>query len=77
MVCWIIAEVRAGDGLLQRQHSTQQRLAAAAVSYHISRAQMQLAALIVGGNRSRAARLLGISINTARIQLRRMFAKTE
>lgn len=77
-VCWIIAEGGLVMVSFNDQHSTQQRLAAAAVLYHISPAQMQLAGLIVGGNSlvEALARLLGISINTARTQLRRMFAKT-
>ena len=76
-VCWIVAE--GGQVLVSFNdpQSTEQRLEAAAVLYHITPAQMRLAGMIVGGNSLvEAARQLGISINTARTQLRRMFEKT-
>lgn len=59
------------------EQTTEQRLAAAAVLYRITPAQMRLAGLIIGGDSLvEAARRLGVSINTARTQLRRMFEKT-
>ncbi len=76
-ICWVIAE--GGQVLVSfnDQQATQQRLAAAALLYRITPAQMRLAGLIVGGDSLvDAARGLGISINTARTQLRRMFEKT-
>jgi len=76
-ICWIIADGGLVLVSFNDQQSTEQRLAAAAVLYHITPAQMRLAGMIVGGNSLvEAARQLGISINTARTQLRRMFEKT-
>ena len=59
------------------QATEDQRLESAQSIFGMSNAQMQIAALIVGGNDLRqAADHLGISINTARTQLQRMFDKT-
>lgn len=76
-ICWIIADGGLVLVSFNDQQVTEQRLAAAAVLYRITPAQMRLAGLIVGGSSLvQAARRLGISINTARTQLRRMFEKT-
>ncbi len=59
-------------------HRTDQRLAAAAVIYGLSPGQLRLAKLVVDGHDLvEAARELGISVNTARTHLQRIFDKTE
>ena len=76
-ICWVTAEggmilVSFDDG-----HRTERRLSAASVIYRLSPGQMRLATLVVDGHDlSSAADLLGISINTARTHLQRMFDKT-
>ena len=76
-VCWIIAD---GGMILvsfNDEQTTRHRLEAAAVIYGITPAQMRLTQIIVeGGDVVAAARQLGISINTARTQLKRLFKKT-
>ena len=58
-------------------HQTDQRLAAAAVVYGLSPGQLRLAKLVVDGHDlADAARELGISVNTARTHLQRIFDKT-
>ena len=76
-VCWVSVEsdtivVSFDDG-----RQTDQRLAAAAVVYGLSTGQLRLARLVVAGHDlADAARGLGISVNTARTHLQRMFDKT-
>jgi DNA-binding CsgD family transcriptional regulator len=76
-ICWVAADssmilVSFDDG-----HRTDQCLAAAAVVYGLSPGQMRLAALVVAGHDlAGAAERLGISVNTARTHLQRMFDKT-
>ncbi|MFO1210558.1 MAG: hypothetical protein U1E40_15270 [Amaricoccus sp.] len=76
-VCWVIADsgmvlVSFDDG-----HTTERRLSAAAVVYRLSPGQARLASLIVDGcDLAMAAERLGITVNTARTQLQRMFDKT-
>ena len=76
-VCWVLVEsdkivVSFDDG-----HRTDQRLAAAAVVYGLSPGQLRLAKMVVEGHDlADAARGLGISVNTARTHLQRMFDKT-
>lgn len=73
-ICFIIADSGLVLVSFKDEQTTEQRLAAAAVLYHITPAQMRLAGLIIGGDSLvQAARRLGVSINTARTQLRRMF----
>ena len=76
-ICWVSVEsdtivVSFDDG-----HRTDQRLAAAAVVYGLSPGQSRLARQVVDGHDlAEAARELGISVNTARTHLQRMFDKT-
>ena len=62
---------------INNQRMTEERLAAAAPVYGITPAQLRLAKLIVAGHDLvDAARRLGVSVNTARTHLQRMFDKT-
>jgi DNA-binding CsgD family transcriptional regulator len=76
-ICWVIA--RNGQILvaITDRQMTEERLAAAAAVYGITQAQARVAALIVAGHDTvSAARELGVSVNTARTHLQRMFEKT-
>ena len=76
-MCWVIA--RNGMILveLNDQQLTESQLAPAAAILGLSPAQLRLAALIVSGSDLvEAARHLGISVNTVRTQLQRMFEKS-
>ena len=75
-ICWVSAE---GGMILvsfNDQRATEQRLEAAAVVYGLTPAQLRLVRLIVAGrDMVEAASDLGISVTTARTQLKRMFDK--
>jgi DNA-binding CsgD family transcriptional regulator len=76
-VCWVIA--RDGQILVafNSRHMTEERIAAAAPVYGLTPAQMRLAGLVIDGlDVVGAAQKLGVSVNTARTQLKRMFEKT-
>jgi DNA-binding CsgD family transcriptional regulator len=76
-VCWVVAESSTIHVALSNQAMMEKRLAAAAPVYGITAAQHRLAALIVAGHDLvAAAKLLGVSVNTTRTQLQRMFEKT-
>jgi DNA-binding CsgD family transcriptional regulator len=76
-VCWVIAESGMVLVSFDDRHTTERRLSAAAVVYRLSPCQARLAGLIVDGlDVAEAARQLGISANTARTHLQRMFDKT-
>ncbi len=62
---------------LRDQDRSRNAVAPAAMAFGITPAQARLASLIVDGkDLVEAAAILGISVNTARTQLKRMFKKT-
>ena len=76
-ICWVSAESGMVLVSFNNSHANDLRLEAAAAIYGITGAQRRLAALLLGGNDlAGAASQLGVSINTARTQLHRMFDKT-
>jgi DNA-binding CsgD family transcriptional regulator len=76
-VCWVIAQGGQILIAINDQRITEERLAAAAPVYGITAAQMRLARLIVAGHDLvDAAGRLGVSVNTTRTHLQRMFEKT-
>jgi DNA-binding CsgD family transcriptional regulator len=78
MYCWVLSEqerilISFDDASLLRS-----RLDAAATTFGLSPAQLNLAELLASGqDLSNAAVNLGVSVNTVRTQLRRMFEKTQ
>jgi DNA-binding CsgD family transcriptional regulator len=75
-VCWIIADSGMIFVSINDQQLAVQRLEAAAIIYGISNAQGRLAELIIAGEDLRQAAMhLGVSVNTARTHLQRMFEK--
>lgn len=76
-VCWVMAESDMILVSINDQRIMEERLRAAAVVYGITPAQERLAGLIVAGHDLvAAANRLGVSVNTARTHLQRMFDKT-
>lgn len=76
-VCWVSAQSRMILISLRDQDKSRNAIAPAAIAYGITPAQARLASLIVDGKDVvEAATVLGISVNTARTQLKRMFKKT-
>jgi DNA-binding CsgD family transcriptional regulator len=76
-VCWVIAHNNQILVAINDRHITEERLAAAAAVYNITPAQARLAGLIVAGHDLvDAAERLGVSVNTTRTHLQRMFDKT-
>jgi DNA-binding CsgD family transcriptional regulator len=76
-VCWVMAHNSQTLVAFDSHAMIEDRLAAAEVVYGITPAQMRLAALIVAGHDIvGSARQLGVTVNTARTQLKRMFEKT-
>lgn len=76
-VCWVIAESSTIHVSINNQAMTEERLAAAAPIYGITAAQLRLAGLIIAGHDLvDAAKRLGVSVNTTRTHLQRMFEKT-
>ena len=76
-VCWVIAHNNQILVAINDRHMTEERLAAAAAVYNITPAQARLAGLIVAGHDLvDAAGRLGVSVNTTRTHLQRMFDKT-
>jgi len=75
--CWMI--IKDGKALvsLDDTQAVERRIASAREVYRLSPAQVRLARLIVDGHDlTTAASLLGVSVNTLRTQLQRMFDKT-
>jgi DNA-binding CsgD family transcriptional regulator len=76
-VCWVIAESSMVLVAINDRQRIEDRLAAAALVYGITPAQLRLAGLIVAGHDLvSAAGRLGVSVNTTRTHLQRMFEKT-
>lgn len=76
-VCWVSAQSSMILISLQDQDHSRNTVAPAATAYGLTPAQARLASLIIDGkDLVAAAAVLGISINTARTQLKRMFKKT-
>ena len=76
-ICWVVVD----SGMIlisfDDDRSVGKRLESAAIVYGITPAQLRLVGLIiVGHDLVDAARRLGVSANTARTQLQRMFDKT-
>jgi len=76
-VCWVIGESGLVLVSINDRPMTEQRLTAASLVYGITPAQLRLAKLIVGGHDIvTAAKLLKVSVNTARTHLQRMYERT-
>lgn len=76
-ICWVIVDAGMTLVSFDDEQSAGRRLESAAIVYGLTPAQVRLATLIVTGNDLvDAARRLGVSVNTARTQLQRMFDKT-
>jgi DNA-binding CsgD family transcriptional regulator len=76
-VCWVSASNQMILLSLRDQDRSRNAVAPAAIAFRITPAQARLASLIVDGkDLVEAAAVLGISVNTARTQLKRMFKKT-
>lgn len=76
-VCWVIGESGLVLVSMNNQAMAAERLTAAALVYGITPAQMRVARLIVDGHDMVAvAKHLGVSINTARTHLQRMYDRT-
>lgn len=75
--CWVLIEDGKAIVSLDDAETIARRTESAREVYGLSPAQVRLAALIVDGHDlGAAAGLLGVSVNTVRTQLRRIFAKT-
>lgn len=76
-VCWVTPQSNTILISLQDRNHSRITVALAAATYSLTPAQARLASLIIDGNGLvEAADVLGISVNTARTQLKRMFKKT-
>jgi DNA-binding CsgD family transcriptional regulator len=76
-VCWVIADSGVILVAINDREQAGARLERAALIYGMSKAQVALASEIIAGLDLRdAAAKLGVSINTARTQLQRIFDKT-
>ena len=79
-VCWVLSEASGSGAIhisINDQAFAQDQLDAAAAAYGLSRSQLQIAEHIVAGtDLSRCAQQLGISVNTVRTHVQRMFEKT-
>jgi DNA-binding CsgD family transcriptional regulator len=76
-VCWVIGESGVVLVSINDRRIAAERLVAAALIYGITPAQMRVAKLIIDGHDMvAAAKHLGVSINTARTHLQRMYDKT-
>ena len=75
--CWVIIEDGKALVSLDDAETVARRIESARDVYGLSPAQIRLAALIVDGHDlTAAAGLLGVSVNTLRTQLQRIFDKT-
>lgn len=76
-VCWVIGESGLVLVSINDRPMTEERLTAASLVYGITPAQLRLAKLIIGGHDIvTAAKLLEVSVNTARTHLQRMYDRT-
>jgi DNA-binding CsgD family transcriptional regulator len=76
-IWWVLAEAGIVQIIANPDEMSDDRLAAAAVVYGLSPAQAKLARAIVEGKAlTVAAEAAGVTLNTARTHLRRMFDKT-
>lgn len=77
IVCWVIAHNSEIFVAINNRRMTEDRLTAATAVYGITPAQVKLAGLIIAGHDLvDAAKQLGVSVNTTRTQLQRMFERT-
>jgi DNA-binding CsgD family transcriptional regulator len=77
LICWVVIEDGKALVSFDDDERLGRRIAAAAELYRLSPAQTRLARLIVEGyDLAAAAGILGVSVNTLRTQLQRMFDKT-
>ena len=77
LFCWVTIEQERILVTFDNTHLLQGRLQRAAEGFALSPAQLRLAELLAAGDElSEAAEKLGISVNTVRTQVRRMFDKT-
>ena len=76
-ICWVISDSGMVLVSFDDPATMQRRLSAAAIVFGLSPGQLRLAGLIVDGcDLAAAAERLGITVNTARTHLQRMFDKT-
>lgn len=76
-VCWVVGQSGYVLVAINDAGMSEQRLTAAALVYGLTPAQTRVARMIVGGHDIvTAARLLKISVNTARTHLQRMYDRT-
>ncbi len=76
-ICWIVVDDRKFFLTLGEGERVDRRLAAARQIYGLSTAQARLAALLLQQHDlNAAAEVLGVTVNTARTHLKRMFEKT-
>lgn len=76
-ICWVTVDLQMILVSFDDEPSTLRRLESAAIVYGLTPAQLRLAALIVAGlDLVEAAGKLGVSANTTRTHLQRMFDKT-
>jgi DNA-binding CsgD family transcriptional regulator len=77
LFCWVIIEDGKALVTFDDAETLTRRIGAAGEIYGLSRAQARLARILAdGGNLARAAELMGVSINTVRTHLQRMFDRT-
>jgi len=77
LYCWVLLEDGKALISFDDAETVERRIASAREVFGLSPAQTRLARLIVDGHElAAAADLLGVSVNTLRTQLRRMFDKT-
>jgi DNA-binding CsgD family transcriptional regulator len=77
IVCWVIAHNGEIFVAINNRRMAEDRLAASAAVYGITPAQVKLAGLIIAGHDLvEAAKRLGVSVNTTRTHLQRMFDRT-
>ena len=78
MFCWVVAEQERVVISMDDQHLLRSRLEMAGEHFSLSPAQLNLAELLADGQEmATAAKELGVSVNTVRTQVRRMFEKTD
>ena len=76
-VCWVVGESGLVLVWINNRSMTEERLAAASLVYGITPAQMRVAKLMIDGHDIvAAANRLGVSVNTARTHLQRMYDRT-
>jgi DNA-binding CsgD family transcriptional regulator len=77
MHCWVIVEDGKALVSLDDAETVASQISSAQETFGLSPAQVRLAALIVDGHDlGAAAEMLGVSVNTVRTQLKRIFEKT-